>query len=177
MFVGHNNRRFKYDVNGNIIRDKSKMSDKRFKYNAENRMKAVVVNGKKTTYQYNAHGKRVSKTLANGNTFHYIYDAVGQLIAESKNGRIKKEYVYLNGNLIGLFVKNKLHYVHTDHLGRPEIVSDSHQNTVWRAENKTFDRKVRVNKIGGLSIRFPGQYWDKDKQSWYNGSREANNAL
>ena len=74
-------------------------------------------------------------------------------------------------------MKNKLHYVHTDHLGRPEIVSDSHQNTVWRAENKTFDRKVRVNKIGGLSIGFPGQYWDKDKQSWYNGFRDYDSTI
>lgn len=177
MASGKNYRRFKYDANGNIIRDKSKNKDKRFKYNPENRMKAAIINGRKTVYEYNAHGKRVSKTLANGTTFHYLYDATGQLIAESKNGRIIKEYVYLNGTLVGLFVKNKLHYVHSDHLGRPEIVSDSHQNTVWRAQNKAFDRKVLINNIGNLNIGFPGQYWDKEKQSWYNGFRDYDSTI
>ncbi|ALO36201.1 hypothetical protein CMT41_16785 [Colwellia sp. MT41] len=199
-------RVFSYDVNGNIVTDNTtninkanvnkNSVNKAFIYNAENRMVKSTVNGKSTYYQYNAHGKRVSKTLDDGTVIHYIYGIAGQLLAESNNGNISKEYIYLNDQLVALYnnkgnnrkgksKKNsskhqykhkKSHkemlYVHTDHLGRPEIVTDKHQNTVWQANNKAFDREVIRDDIGNLNIGFPGQYWDEEKQSWYNGFRD-----
>ncbi|XQW84210.1 hypothetical protein ACOYR1_13860 [Thalassotalea piscium] len=100
---GNEVRTFGYDDNGNIISDEAANLSKQFTYNAENRMSVSTVNGKTTTYAYNAHGKRVSKTLVDGTQYHYIYGASGQLLAESKNGKITKEYIYLNGKLVGLY--------------------------------------------------------------------------
>jgi len=170
-------RVFDYDANGNIISDEAESLSKQFTYNPENRMSVATVNGKTTTYTYNAHGKRVSKTLVNGTQFHYIYGAAGKLLAESKNGRINKEYIYLNGQLVGLYQEESMYYVHTDHLGRPEIVTDKHQNTVWQANNKAFDREVIVDIIGGINIGFPGQYWDEEKHSWHNGFRDYDSTI
>jgi RHS repeat-associated protein len=174
---GNETRVFNYDDNGNIIADEAASLSKQFTYNAENRMSVATVNGKTTTYTYNAHGKRVSKILVDGTQYHYIYGAAGKLLAESKNGKIIKEYIYLNGQLVGLVQDKSLYYVHTDHLGRPEIVTDKHQNTVWQAENKAFDREVIIDSIDGLNIGFPGQYWDEEKYSWYNGFRDYDSTI
>ncbi len=174
---GYETRTFGYDANGNIISDEAASVSKQFLYNAENRMVMTTVNGKTTTYAYNAHGKRVSKVLVNGTQYNYLYDAAGQLIAESKNGEVTKEYFYLNGQLVGLYQNKNLYFVHTDHLGRPEIVTDKHQHTVWRADNKAFGREVLLDSIDGMNIGFPGQYWDEEKLSWYNGFRDYDSSI
>ncbi|WP_333608452.1 RHS repeat-associated core domain-containing protein, partial [Arsukibacterium sp.] len=43
---------------------------------------------------------------------------------------------------------------------------------VWRAKLEAFDRSVLTTSIGDFNIGFPGQYWDAEKQSWYNYFRD-----
>jgi RHS repeat-associated protein len=65
-------------------------------------------------------------------------------------------------------VANTVYYVHGDHLGRPERVTDTGLNTVWRANNAAFDRVVTIDQIGGLHVGFPGQWYDAETGHWYN---------
>lgn len=67
---------------------------------------------------------------------------------------------------------NQLYYVHNDHLGRPEVITDSSATIVWRAQLEAFDSTVLTSSIGAFNIGFPGQYWDSEKQSWYNYFRD-----
>ena len=62
--------------------------------------------------------------------------------------------------------------VHTDWLGRPELVTGTTSPTVaWRASNAVFDRNVTLDTIGGLNVFFPGQYYDSESNLYYNWHR------
>ncbi|RTE86188.1 MULTISPECIES: RHS repeat-associated core domain-containing protein [Gammaproteobacteria] len=150
-----------------------------------------------TNYVYNALGQRVRKSGGAATATDFIYSPSGQLLAEGNNGQYTKYYIYFGGTLVGYIKGTTLYYVHTDHLGRPEAITNSSKSVVWRAEPTTFGvRNVVSSSIGAFniglitgilpfthaghashvqnrSIRFcPGQYWDSEKQSWYNLNRD-----
>jgi len=102
-----------------------------------------------------------------------LYNEQGQLIAEhSSSGAVQKEYIYLHGQVIAMIKGNQLYNVHNDHLGRAERITHQNQSTVWRANNSAFNRSVVTDTIGGYNLGFPGQYWDEEKQSYYNYFRD-----
>jgi RHS repeat-associated protein len=72
---------------------------------------------------------------------------------------------------------NLLYYVHNDHLGRPELVSNAARGTVWSAKNYAFDRTVSLDQIGGLNLGFPGQYFDSETGTWYNLFRDYDSSI
>ncbi len=40
----------------------------------------------------------------------------------------------------------EMHYIHTDHLGTPLMLTDENQNVVWRVESQTPFGEVVVNE-------------------------------
>ena len=44
----------------------------------------------------------------------------------------------------------QLYQVHTDHLGRPELATNSGKSVVWRAKNFAFDRSIAVDAVAAL---------------------------
>lgn len=169
-------RTFDYDANGNITHDAGADNNRVFSYNTNNRMESVTVNGQTTHYSYNAKGQRVSKQTAEGDVVFYIYGHNGKLLVEITNDQISKQYIYLNGQLVGFTQNEQLYNVFTDHQGRPEIVTDASAATVWQAKNNAFGRTLLIENVE-LNIGFPGQYFDQEKQSWYNGHRDYDATL
>src|SRR5690554_420924 len=119
-----------------------------------------------TTYDYNALGQRVRKKTGSVST-HFIYSPTGQLLAEGTQA----QYIYLGGELVGYIKNNQLYYVHNDHLGRPEVITDSSATVVWRAQLEAFDSTVLTSSIGAFNIGFPGQYFDSESGLYYNMNR------
>ena len=57
-----------------------------------------------------------------------------------------------------------MYAISNDHLGRPEVVTNTSGAVVWRARNLAYHREQTVNHsgFGSLGLSFPGQYLDAE---------------
>lgn len=175
---------YNYDQVGNLT---SKNSSTNYAYDGLNRLKGV--NG--ASYLYNAYNQRVQKASKTKYVLihadipflipiqdvqsktQFLYSPNGTLLGEAKaaSGTLDSTYVYFNGEVVGLIRNNQIYAVQSDQMGRPEVIANSSQQIVWRANNAAFDRSVTLDSIGGFNIGFPGQYFDSENNLWYNWHR------
>lgn len=166
-----------YDAAGNTTR----MGDMQFTYNQANRLSQVSKRKPLGGYVYNSQGQRVIKTAGNTTTV-YHHDLDGLLIAETDaQGNLQKEYIYLNGQpLTQLTYRKKgknviydTYYYHLDHLGTPQLMSDTSGQIVWKASYEPFgEPTITTNKRTEVvsNLRFPGQYADSEtglSDNWF----------
>ena len=73
------------------------------------------------------------------------------------------------------FVKNDaeaLQYVHADHLGRPQKMTNTARQVVWDAQYRPFGEEHAIAGAGFNDERFPGQLWDDETGLHYNYFRD-----
>ena len=71
----------------------------------------------------------------------------------------------------------ELYYIHPDHLGTPQALTDQSQNIVWNANYKPFgEAQVNVASIAS-NLRFPGQYYDDETGLHQNYFRDYDPGL
>jgi RHS repeat-associated protein len=136
------------------------------------RLSMVTISGQVVgQYRYDALDRRVYKATGQGTTY-FVYATNGQLLYEQSAQR-SVNYVWLAGRLVGISINHgALQSVHTDWLGRPELVTGTSSPTIaWRASNAVYDRKVTLDSLGGLNVFFPGQYYDAESNLYYNWHR------
>jgi RHS repeat-associated protein len=59
-------------------------------------------------------------------------------------------------------------YVHADHLGSPQKLTDASQTTVWDGVFDPFGEEVVITGLAAMQMRFPGQYADEETGFSYN---------
>lgn len=169
---------FAYSPNGNTTTNPMAQGAT-YGYNPFDRLSSVTSAGATTTYWVNALGQRTLK-VTNGNPESqrgFLNGPSRQLEVEYAWGdtNASRRWTYYlrlpSGEPVAMVRNSQLHMIHTDHLGRPEVVSNSAKTVVWRARNSAFGRVVTQDGIGGLNLGFPGQYWDEESGLWYNQFR------
>lgn len=172
--TGAEAKNFSYDVLGNLTQKTGYAGTVNYSYDGFNRLKSVNT-GATVSYDYDVFNLR-SRKSGNGGTVNYIYAPDGRLLAESplsssQNGSLAKSYIWLGGQPIAVLNNNQFYYIHNDHLGRPEVITDSNQAVVWKAQLSSYDSAVVQSSIGDFNLGFPGQYYDAESTLWYNWNR------
>ena len=125
-------------------------------------------------------GRRTKKVAGEVTTL-YIYDQNGLLIAEyDGSGNWQKDYVYLNGQPLTMIVAGtpeNVYYYHNDHLGTPQVMTDSTGAVVWAATYEPFGKATITAEQITNNLRFPGQYFDAETGLHYNWHRDYNTEI
>ena len=103
--------------------------------------------------------------------FHY--DRAHHLIAESDAlGNVLREHLWLDDLPVGYAAGGALYFVHPDHLGTPQRITDGGQNVVWDAALAPFGWVAQLSAGVTENFHFPGQYADAETGLNYNFFRD-----
>ena len=76
-----------------------------------------------------------------------------------------------------------MYFIHVDHLNTPRLIADEQQRVVWRWDQpEPFGDSVPDENPSGLGTfefpgRFPGQYFDRETNLYYNYARDYDPAI
>lgn len=65
-----------------------------------------------------------------------------------------------------------MYFIHNDHLGTPQVVTDANQSVVWQADYQPFGEVDVTTNLIDQDARFPGQYVDEATGLHYNYFRD-----
>lgn len=168
-------RNFGYTPNGHLQSSTGWLGNRSYVYDAFDRLKSTTVDGVATSYLINGLDQRVGKTGPLG-TFRYAYAGQNALLGEQHDdfgATGWRNYLYLNGEPVAIVSGNGVRYfLHNDHLGRPEVMTDGYNAPVWKAANGSYHRTVTLGDPTTVILGFPGQQWDEETDTWYNGFRD-----
>jgi RHS repeat-associated protein len=133
---------YAYDNNGNLTSAGNGTATTTYTYDYANRLTALFSLGATTTYGYDAFGARVYQIVATTSTSTYPFKffSIASTTKSSTNYATSTEYIF-NGDTLLSTIDQKLingaasgtaavRYVHPDHLGSTDVVTDANQNLV-----------------------------------------------
>ncbi|WP_346429618.1 RHS repeat-associated core domain-containing protein [Pseudomonas bijieensis] len=176
-------RHYDYDAFGNLIRERRGQAlVSAYRYDSQHRLIGVTtVDGRETSYRYDAFGRRISKTV-DGLTTEFFWQG-DQLVAEN-SPRHHRSYVYEPGTfrplamLDGEGLNACPFYYHLDHLGTPQELTSYSGQIVWSARYNGYGKLTELKHGGGEQLeqplRFQGQYFDPESGLHYNRHRYYN---
>ncbi|MEM7023614.1 MAG: RHS repeat-associated core domain-containing protein [Pseudomonadota bacterium] len=170
--------RYRYDALGNCVEHWDHRHGRtRYAYDARNQLIQVErPETPRTTYGYDARGRRVRKQVGDAETL-FLWNG-DLLVAERSSAGWRRTYLYHRNShhLIGWVdrddAETRCYFVHSDHLGRPQEVTDEKGRLVWAVEYDAFGA-IRRHLAAEVEcpIRSAGQYADAESGLYYNRSR------
>ncbi|NHZ63492.1 DUF6861 domain-containing protein [Massilia genomosp. 1] len=194
-------KRYDYDAHGNLTEKLSgKHTRLRLEWNAAHQLvKSETTRNpqeaqptvQKVKYAYDPFGRRIAKKDAFGTT-RFVWDG-NRLLSEAR-GEWERTYVYEPGSFVPLAqldtvtgqdagTECTVHYIHTDHLGTPNEVTDQDGEVTWAVAYKAWGNVLRRVDVAAEAdqshtalaqaqpIRFQGQYHDSETGLHYNRFR------
>ena len=169
-------RTLTYDAAGNVTFDNRNGSAYAYAYDSTGRMSDFSINGVvQAEYEYNALGQQVVRRLTQlGRTIHSLHDQDGNRIAEYLydetlgSSSLIREYIWANGQVVGVYENGTLYFVRTDYIGRPVFATDGAAAVVWEASYLPFGG-VQASNGPNPDLRFPGQWFQAETglhQNW-----------
>ena len=169
------NRNYQYDDRGNMIAD----GQHTYQYDGENNIVSVD-NGATAIYQYDALGRRISKTVS-GATTKFYYSGHKLLEEYDNEDNLIASYVVGRGvdNVLQMTKGTNKYYYHKDHLGSILAITDANGTVVERYEydpygNVTiFDARGSIlqNSTIGNRYMFSGREYDNETGLYYFRAR------
>lgn len=151
-------------------------------------------------YRYNHRGERIAK-MAGDKSAAYLYEDKQLSAELDGQGRITRQYIQLADTPIAaietpqgvalasedswsalladlrtittvLFSPDTtLVWLHPNHLGAPEAVTDAQGKLIWQASYEPFGQARIKSGAFTLNLRLPGQYEDAESGLYYNRQR------
>lgn len=136
-------------------------------------------------------------------SIRFLYDTDGRLVSETSKrddgatlhardlvwlGSVAIAQVNRRVNADGSTHRAEVLSLHTDHLGAPRTATDETGTAVWQWHGDAFGANVgRTRAVDRdpdgdgrnveVSLRFPGQYHDRESGLWYNHNRDYDSEL
>jgi len=85
---------------------------------------------------------------------------------------VLREHIWMDDLPVGYVAAGAVYYVHADHLGAPQRITDGGQNLVWDTAFTPFGEVAQVSAGVTENLRFPGQYADAETGLSYNFFRD-----
>ncbi len=187
-----NGKSFQYDANGNMVRREFAGSVSGFEFDAEGRLKRALKNNEqKVRFAYDGDGGRVKKIVygalsgggvsgmmfpelleGNGGEEDLVTHFIGQLYERTTMDQTK--HVFLGDKRIASVRNGTVAFIHGDHLGSANVVSDREGRISEVIEYQPFGSFSRHERFGGVengSAYFTGQRLDDETGLYYYESR------
>ncbi|WP_285354601.1 RHS repeat-associated core domain-containing protein [Pseudomonas sp. lyk4-R2A-10] len=176
-------RHYDYDAFGNLIRERRGRAQTlvtEYRYDSQHRLIGLTrPDGTSATYQYDAFGRRIRKTV-NGQTTEFFWQG-DHLIAESSPTQ-HRSFIYEPGTFHPLAMLDGQgpkracpFYYQLDHLGTPQELTDYSGDIVWSAKYSAYGKvtslELATEDYLNQPLRFQGQYFDDESGLHYNRHR------
>ncbi|MEK9721747.1 MAG: RHS domain-containing protein, partial [Quisquiliibacterium sp.] len=145
-----------WDAAGRLVRN-GRWS---YRWDADGRLEQASWDGSPVArYRYNHRGQRIARQVG-GQVTHYLYDAQRRLLAElDERGTVQRQYLYLADWPVAVLDRIRapetpensvasarpvfqIRFLHLNHLGAPELVTNIRGQVLWRATYAPFGRRL-----------------------------------
>ncbi len=150
---------FDYDANGNMtsgwdFSDPNAPIQRTIDFNPENMAAEITRGSSRTTFLYDAEGRRVRKRQGGSSTY-YVDD-----VFEVKDGNFVR-YIFAGNLRIAMRENDRLTYFHKDHLGSSSVLTDASGNELESADYLPFGGQRSAAAIARSDYTFTDQEIDR----------------